>query len=341
MLKSDKILTVIKYILMAFIGFGMLYMAFEGKDMAQMYNDLKRANYTWVALALCCALMALISRAMRWNILLEPTGHQSSVINTFYAVAIGYFANIAFPRLGEVSRCTVLNRVEKIPFEIAIGTVISERLIDFLSLCVLTIIVFLLQFGLMKSFFDVYILPLIHIPSQSIIILLIVAAGFLFFLFYRLYRSQTFHSYVEKRMEGSKLFHKVWQFSKGVWDGLKSVLSLKRKLAFFLHTLFIWTMYFLMTYLCVFSIPATSHLTPIDGLFLLIAGSVGMMMPVQGGIGAFHFFISNSIALYGIEKQDGLVYATILHTSQMLFTIFLGSFSLLLLFLTSKKKVMA
>ena len=323
---------------MAGIGVALLYMAFKGNDPAKIYEDLKKANYAWVALAWLCMLLANISRSMRWNILLEPLGYKPSVINTNYAVFIGYFANIAFPRLGEVSRCTVLNQAEQVPFEAAIGTVISERIIDVLSLGILTLLVFITQQTLMANFFDCYIIPYIHIPSQKELIILIgillIAIGTIYYS----YKAKMLPS-LEQKFKSSSLINKVLVFSKGVLNGLKSVLEIKRKGAFFFHTLFIWTLYFLMTYLCLFAIPATEHLQPSDGLFLLVSGSIGMMMPVQGGIGPFEFFISNSILLFGIAKQDGLVFATIVHGSQILFTIVFGAISFLMLFLSKKKKI--
>ena len=338
-MQSNKISSIIKYSLMACIGLALLYMAFKGNDPAKIYDDLKKANYFWVILASCFALLANISRAMRWNILLEPMGYKPSVSNTTYAVAIGYFANIAFPRLGEVSRCTVLNQAANVPFETAIGTVISERIIDFLTLCVLTIIVFFTQQALMMRFFESYITPYIHTPSQLGIIILICLFILMICLSYYLYKNKNVVATIETKLKSSELTNKIFLFSKGVLNGLKSVLELKQKGAFIFHTVFIWTMYFLMTYVCVFAIPATSNLQPSDGLFLLIAGSLGMMMPVQGGIGPFEFFISNSMVLFGIAKQDGFVYATIVHGSQIIFTIILGSFSFLMLFLSKKKDI--
>jgi uncharacterized membrane protein YbhN (UPF0104 family) len=262
---------------------------------------------------------------MRWILLLEPLGYKPSVIKTFYAVCIGYFANIAFPRLGEISRCTVLQQAEKISFETGIGSVISERIIDFLSLCGLSVVVFITQYGLMHSFFIQYILP--NIPSLSQKMIMIISGLMLLFL--------GIVYYLFKKWKG--LYAKALRIAKEISKGFISVLHLKKKGAFLFHTIFIWAMYFLMTYICVFTIPATYHLTPNDGLFLLIAGSLGMMLPVQGGIGVFHYFISGAITLFGISQQDGLVYATIVHSSQMLFTIFLGCFSLIMLAVSRKK----
>lgn len=319
---------------MAGLGIALLYMAFKGNDPQKIYEDLKKADYTWVIIASVCALLANFSRAKRWIILLDPIGYKPSVMNTFYAVSIGYFANIAFPRLGEVSRCTVLNQSEKVPFESAVGTVISERIIDVISLALLLVAVFFTQYSLMNQFFHESILPQLPMSPQSLLTFIIPL--FIIFSLLAFYIYKNVNAF-EKKVESSKFLTKLWGFGKRMGIGVKSVLLLKKKWAFLFYTVFMWCMYFLMTYICVFTIPATSHLSPSDGLFLLVAGSIGMIVPAPGGIGPFEFFISKSILLFGLTEIDGLVYASILHGSQILFTIILGSLSFLMLFLSRKK----
>jgi hypothetical protein len=236
--------------------------------------------------------------------------------------------------LGEVSRCTVLNQAEKVPFESAIGTVISERIIDFLSFLLLTVIVFFTQYSLMEDFFNESILPQIPISMQALTTFAIGIVGMLTIVIIILFKSQ---SIFQKWVGASGFLSKLWGFGERIVIGVKSVLLLKKRSAFIAHTLFMWTMYFFMTYLCVFTIPATSSLSPSDGLFLLVAGSIGMIVPAPGAIGPFEFFISKSILLFGLTELDGLVYVSILHGSQILFTIAVGCISFLLLFLSKKK----
>jgi hypothetical protein len=97
-------------------------------------------------------------------------------------------------------------------------------------------------------------------------------------------------------------------------------------------------MYFAMTYIVFFSIEPTSHLGLIDGLFIMVIGGLGMTMPVQGGFGAFHWIVSLGLMLYGIKQEDGLLYATLTHESQALFTVLLGSISLFMIYIFGKKK---
>ena len=109
---------------------------------------------------------------------------------------------------------------------------------------------------------------------------------------------------------------------------------------FVFHTLFIWVMYFLMTYVCFFCLDATSHLNAKAGLFTLVVGGLGMAAPVQGGIGAYHYIVSQGLQLFGISTTDGIVYATLVHTSQTILVVVLGLFAMLMLF-TGKSKATA
>ena len=124
---------------------------------------------------------------------------------------------------------------------------------------------------------------------------------------------------------------------RGVVVGLKTIIKMKDRWTFIFHTLLIWLMYFLMTYVLVFALPATSHLSPLDGLFLLVIGGMGMSAPVQGGIGAFHWIVTLGLSLYGVSRANGLVYATLSHESQSIFAILLGALSFVMLMIQNRK----
>jgi glycosyltransferase 2 family protein len=74
------------------------------------------------------------------------------------------------------------------------------------------------------------------------------------------------------------------------------------------------------------------------GLFILVVGGLGMSAPVQGGIGAYHYIVSQGLQLFGISSTDGIAYATLVHTTQTLLVVVLGIFALLMLFLLKNKK---
>lgn len=330
-----KILKAFNFFVFLAIGFLLLYLAFKGVNFDTLIKDLKQANYYWVLLSLIFAFIGYVSRAYRWKLLIEPLNYNPPVKNVFYALMFGYLANFAFPRIGEISRCGSLTKSDKIPMDSLIGTVIIERAIDMVVLVLLLFIVFIAKiesFGLFIK--ENVLIPIsrkfINTVDFSIYywLIIVVVLGTSIGLFY----------FFRKKFKRVKFILKIRKLIRGVISGVKTVTKMRSRSAFFFHTLIIWLMYFLMTYVVVFSIPATQSLSPIDALFLLVIGGLGMAAPVQGGIGAFHWIISSGLGLYGISKAEGLVFATIQHESQAILVVLIGAFSILMLFINSRRK---
>jgi uncharacterized protein (TIRG00374 family) len=293
-------------------------------------QDLKTVNYWWVLLSLFIAFIAHLARAHRWNILIEPLNYKPRFAHTFYSLMFGYLANFAFPRIGEITRCAALAKKEKIPVDKLIGTVIVERAVDVLSLLILLILLLFLRLETFGSFLgDSVFTPISEKISSTFDFswfIWIVIAGSLtgFILLYFLFR---------EKLANIAMVNKVKNMFKGIIAGLKTVYLMKRRWEFVFFSVLIWSLYLIMTWIVVFSLPATSELKIIDGLFILVIGSLGMAAPVQGGIGAYHWIVSRGLAsVYtSISIEDGLVYATISHESQSLFAILLGVISFILL----------
>ncbi len=317
-----------KTILFSSFALIFLYFAFQHVDFSSFWTDIIQANYWWVALSLLCGLAGYILRAIRWNLLLEPLGYNPSKKNSFHAVVFGYFANLAFPRLGEVARCGVMNRTEKIPMDTLVGTVIVERIIDLIMLAVLTAITFSIKI----EFFGSFILQRIIIPTTQAIsahtYTLIVGVSILIISAIILWKILGKTNVIRQ---------KIGNFTKGIVQGIASIYTVKQKPLFIIYTLLIWTMYWLMSWLVCFAIEPTSHFSATDGLFLLIVGGIGMAVPVQGGIGVFHFIVAQAITMYGLSQQTGLLYATINHESQLLFIIIMGCISSFYIFIAKKR----
>lgn len=331
---KKKNFSTVKYLLLLSIGIGLLWLAFRGQDLHKIFNDIKHANYWWVALSLVAALFADISRAHRWNMLITPLGYKPKLTSSLYSLMVGYLANLAIPRIGEISRCGSLNQAEKIPFSVLIGTVIVERVIDVITLLLLFLLLAFVEFNRLGVFIiDKIVHPvcndlmtLIHNPFfigliVVVVILLILAVWYLK------------HNHTNN---DDSIYSNIKTFLTGITQGIKTVVRMKNNFAFIAHTLFIWTMYFLITYFCFFAMESTSHLGLMAGMFTLVIGGIGMSAPVQGGIGIFHLLVSQGLTLYGIQQTDGLAFATITHTAQAVFIIAFGGLSLFLLLLSKK-----
>ncbi len=316
----------IKYIVFLGIGVLLLVLAFNNQNPRDLLAQLKEVDYLWVWLSILFGFLAMISRGLRWVILLENMNYEPKPLNSIYAVAIGYFTNLAIPRAGEVTRCTSLNQTENIPVNKLFGTIILERTIDFILLITLICTTFLLKFDAFEQFFlNLFADSPEQSSSLGFFAVAIISTVLMLFLIFK------------KRLKKTTLYIKVFDFLQGVKDGFKSIKGLKNKWAFWGHTLFIWLMYYLMTYVCFFAIEGTQHLRAIDGLFTMVVGGLGMVAPVQGGIGAYHLVVKIGLMILGIAPDSAILFATVVHTAQTLMTLFIGSTSLLLLFLSKRK----
>lgn len=311
------------------LGLFLLWLVFRKVDVGNVIQQIFKANYWWILLSFAFGLISHLARAVRWNILINSMGYKTRTKTTFYAVMVGYFANLALPRLGEVSRCGVLSKQENIPFDSLFGSVVAERVFDLLVLIILMISIVVFQFEIVGGFVNKVIFdPILAKFSNNLfgififlIILLVVIITAV--ILYRIFKS---------RLQQSNIYIKMCKFFEGFLDGLKTIKKLKRRTAFLSLTLVIWGMYFLMTYVVFFSLKATSHLTVIDGITVLALGSMGMVAPVPGGLGAYHFIVKATLfEIYKIPNEMAATWATLIHASQSLMLIVVGAFSYFML----------
>lgn len=327
-----------KYITSLAFAFGILYLLFKNQDPVKLVEEIKKVDGKWVFFSMTFGGWAIVSRGLRWIVLIEALGYKSSKLNAVSAVSILYFTNLFIPRAGEISRCTTLNQAEKIPIDKLFGTIIIERVIDFIFLFSLIFLTIIFKFSDIFNFY-------IAIQSQQaesksdgsiLLILAVISALIISFVFFK------------KWLKKSSFYEKTLTFLDGLKEGFKSIKNMKRKSVFWFHTFSIWIMYFLMTYICFFSMHETAHLTASDGLFLLILGGIGMVIPTPGGIGSYHAIIMIGLSVLGVgtiffgeggdPSNPALLFPTIIHTAQTLVAIIMGSIGLLILFLSKKKK---
>lgn len=317
-----SIIQTLKFIAFLAAGTLLLWLAFRNIDFSKLAEKLAVARYSWLILSILFATLAYLSRARRWVLLIRPLGYNPGLRNTFNAMMTGYLANIALPRIGEITRCIALGRKEKIPADQLLGTVIIERTIDLLCLLLITVIMLFIEGDKLGNFlYSNVLIPLRKKFTYTLgygwllWVTIILLSVLLVWFLYR-YR---------KNLRKIRFFAKLFDAFRGVITGLKTVTSVKRKWEFIFHTVFIWVNYALMTWVVVFAIDSTSHLKFGDGIFLLVIGGLAMSAPVQSGLGAFHFIISRGLyAIYGISLEDGLAYALLAHESQLIYGVLLG-----------------
>lgn len=312
---KKKILNIFKYTAFTALGVLLFWLVYRGQDFTQIWETLKNdVNYWWVALALFLGLLSHISRTLRWKIALEPLGEKPRTTNTFIAVMVSYFMNLLLPRMGEFVRCALLSKYERIPFPKLFGTVVTERLVDMLVLMGLAFTVVLLEMGKVIGFANQnpeIVANLKKIATSPYLWIAAVAGITAFVLYMR-------HS----KRKGVK--NKIEELLDGFIEGIKSILKMKRYKAYIFHSLFIWLMYFLMLYAMFFSFDFTRNLGPVAALTTFVFSSFGMVAPVQGGIGAWHFMAEKALELYGVEATNGKIFALLAHSAPNIMIIILG-----------------
>ncbi|HTS43234.1 MAG TPA: lysylphosphatidylglycerol synthase transmembrane domain-containing protein [Puia sp.] len=332
---KKKLLAILQYLFFAALAVFFVWLSLRDLDKAkweQLKSALDRAHYWLLIPVFSLLLMAHWLRAMRWRQLMEPLGYQPSKLNSFFAVMIGYFVNLGAPRLGEVLKCTILARYEKIPAQKLVGTIVAERAFDVICLALVFGLTFILQFDVISSLVHTSILPLVQNKSgktsyRKIIYLL---AGIIVFLIVL--------RFLFSRFGHINIVQKLKNILIGVWHGLISVRALKNKPLFFAYTAGIWTLYLVSTWCGFFAIDETSKLGLADALTVLAMGSVGMILS-PGGIGAYALLVQEAVAFYGIEKEPyGQALGWLLWFGQFLSFVLFGVVSFILLPRVNKKK---
>ncbi len=329
MLPKNRVATFIKFTLFLGLGLFIVWLSLRGltpDEKSEIIHSFRTANYNWVILTICMGILSHVFRAARWMLFFDPMGYHPSFRNTFFAVMVGYFANMAFPRLGEVTRCGILARYEKIPFNKSFGTVITERTIDMLIFVLLFFLMVGSQAGTIGHYLNTNIYPRFSAKFQNpifdkVFILSAIALALAFVAVLYLFR---------KKISNSKWFHKVIKLILGFWEGLKSLSQIRKPGLFIFYSIAIWVLYFLMIYVCFFCFPETSALNPGAALSSLVLGSVGIMV-TPGGIGLYPAIIQETMLLYGITRTTGLALGWISWTAQTTMILVLGGLSLILL----------
>lgn len=306
-----------KLIIPLSIAILLLYYAFQNVDFKSFWLISQEANYWWVATSIGLGLLSYITRAYRWKLLLNPIGYNVGTFRITLAILAGYLANIAFPRLGEVTRCAVLSKTNKVPVTISLGTVVTERIIDTLTLLFLVGLSFILEYDLIMKFFS-EILEKYDLNFSSIVLMGSIASILLLIVLVFLYLSQ------------NRFSEKLKNILRDLFAGISSIRKVHNISAFIISTIVLWITYYLMSYIIVFSLEATSFLPVSAGFMLLVTGGIAVALPVQGGIGTYHALVSYMLFLYGIDKTTGVFLATLLHTSQLVSTAIFGGIAIII-----------
>jgi uncharacterized membrane protein YbhN (UPF0104 family) len=291
------------------------------QEWAKFTTALKTTKY-WIVLPVFLMLsFSHLLRALRWRLIMEPLGYQPGIMNTFFAVLIGYLANLAVPRLGEVLKCTLLSKYEKVPAEKIVGTIVAERAFDVLSLGIVFILALSFQFHVIEAGWQQLKAQAAHDPATPnnhyflyIVLGTILIIGLLLFLF-------------KKKLQ--KTIASIQHIILGIWEGVMSATKLKKHNLFFLYSFGIWFMYLSATYIGLMGTEGTAS-SFATAISCLAYASIGMII-TPGGIGAYAYLMAKVLELNGVEYTLGLANGTVQWFAQFIIILVLGGLSLILL----------
>ncbi|MDZ4822571.1 MAG: lysylphosphatidylglycerol synthase transmembrane domain-containing protein [Flavobacteriales bacterium] len=300
----------LQYVVFLSLGVGLMWWAYKDTPFNDILASIKKAKWEWIALALLLNYTATIIRGIRWNILLEPLGHRADTWTCIHSVAFGYFMNDLIPRSGEFARCGLLNRAEKIPVDKLFGTVVLERIVDILMLGGFLLLALWFKNDELNQLFSkvdggkgTFLLILVALTILGIISLVV---------FLRMVK------------------HKAWAgkmvgFFRGMYKGFRAVFMIKRKVLFFVYTFAIWGTWLVMTQVTMFALEETELMNIGDSIFLMVAASLAMLVPTQGGLGAYHFATREAFVVLGQTPFTGLAFAWISWTCKTVLEIVVGT----------------
>lgn len=314
----------LKQLLWFALGIGLLVWVLYSIDFSKLFQNLAKIAPSYYIAILLFTTLTHYSRALRWRLMLQSTGHKPSIANTVLATMSAYFVNQGLPRVGEVTRCTVLADTHKIPLQTSIGTVIAERIVDVLCMLVFSGSILLFNYGLLQNFVVTYLYtpvaeklsqqsPVIYIGLGILGILII---GLFFWLY----------SYYQKHKAG-----KLRSIVLGLIQGLTSVYNIKKPWQFWGHTAFIWTMYFVMTWYWFDVLPSIAMFSFGQVLFIFAVGNFSRSIPIQAGsLPAYIFLVSKALVLLGATQTDADTLVLIIPGIQTAFYIVAGGFCFVL-----------
>jgi len=318
----------LRILLFLSIGIVILWWLYRDMNPDELLRIIKNdVGYGWIILSLILGLLSHISRTIRWQMLIEPVDKRPGVVNTFLAVMIGYLANLAIPRMGEISRCGVLSKYEQVSFSRLVGTVVTERVLDLIMLLLALALMIAVQYNVFVDFVNnkMDISGIVNFFSSWWFGLIVLFAAGAIIVF-------------RQNILNSQMYFKL----KGLWlkfkEGLFSYRNVKNKPLFFIHTLLIFVLYFLMIYVCFFGFPFTRELGPGAGLAVFVLGSFGMVAPVQGGIGPYHFMVISTLLFFGVGAPQAAAFALLVHGSLNGMIIITGLLSLVAIPLVNKSE---
>ena len=323
-----KAANIAKYTLTTFLAAVFLWFAFRGVDWKAFWEGLQQTRWGWVALYFVAAVLALVFRTERWYALIKPLDPQMRRLPVWDALNVGNLISVVLPGAGELVRCGYVSS-RRMGFDKGLGTIMCERVFDVLAVAVILIAALALKWDTFAPFFAQNIWGPFYARLGGSAILIVILLGVLL---------AGFIAAVILLRRRVRFFGRIAGILKGLATGFASVARMKNKWPFLLSTVGIWAMYIAMMWCTIRALPQLDALGPVDAVFLSAVGNIASVIPVPGGIGAYHYLVALSVdSLYGASWETGILLATLGHEAHAILIIILGVISYAHLSLRKKK----
>jgi uncharacterized protein (TIRG00374 family) len=333
---SKNIKSILQFLVLLTIGILLIWLSLKqitAEQKLEIVKAFQTANYFWIILAMVIAFLSHFLRAYRWNYLLKPVGFKTNLVNATCHVLVGYFANYGIPRMGEISRCTLASKYDNVPFEVGFGTVITERIIDFILFLGIFVLSLAFQFNELIDLANELIFDKLNAKVSGLAespgkLALFAFIGIALFALLFLMRKK-----FAKLLKG-----KFGNILKGMGEGIGSIRNMENPFQFIFLSLAIWACYFYSLYFCFFALPGTSHLGQKECLTLLLFGTFGVIFS-PGGLGAYPAIVGGILLYtYNVDIVSSVALPWLSWTSQFILIVVLGILSLIILPILNRKK---
>ena len=308
-----KLKQILKVTIPLALGIIILYFLYKDTGFKELWFNIKGANWAILTFSLIFGLSGNVIRGLRWELLINPLGYYPKRKNLIYAVLGNYAVNFAFPRAGEIWRCGMIKKEEKIPFKKLIGTLIIDRAFDMLMVMLIVLLAFAFNVSNFLKYLGKADLPdwvTSPYPYLGVLFLLIL------FILAVIFLKENF------------LVKKIRRLIVSMWNDMLVVWKMKEKKRFIIYSFGIWISYFLYFYITFYAFDFTSHLGIAAGLFIFAISSISMGVPSNGGLGPWHATVVFGLCAYMISAKDARGFAFGVFAFQSIWVVICGLFGI-------------
>lgn len=306
-----KTLEIVLPLLFAIAIMGWMYRHTDWHEVSQLMYSL---DWWWLTISMIPGVLAQAFRGWRWRLALLPLGEQARRSSCVDAIFVSYAASLIVPRVGEVTRCGMLHKADGISFSKALGTVITERMVDAVLLLLLCVVTFAAQIPMLRTFMartgTSLTAYLQRFTSTGYLVTLLCLAAVVLLLIILAIRLRFF-----SRIRG--ILHNLWA-------GITSLRHTQHPMRYLVYSAAIWAAYYLHFYLAFFCFEATAHITPMQTLVMFCVGTFAVLVPTPNGAGPWHFAIKTMLVLYGLTDPPAALIVLVIHTLQTALVVLLG-----------------